>query len=104
MGLASIGQSKNTEMEKGDDGKIIPRTKWFITWRRVGAIARIHYNISKVTIPKKMKNTHEKLLLSEKIFAHITLTKNLFYLLKNIFYNLLQMVAYMSDSFVSGRR
>lgn len=51
-----------------------------------------------------MKNTHEKLLLSEKIFAHITLTKNLFYLLKNIFYNLLQMVAYMSDSFVSGRR
>lgn len=38
----------------------------------MGVIARIHYNISKVTISKKMKNTQEKLFLLEKLFTHIT--------------------------------
>lgn len=71
---------------------------------KLGVTARIHYNISKVTISKKIKNTYEKLFLIEKLFTHITLTKMLLYLLKNIFYNLLQMVADMSYSFISGRR
>lgn len=48
---------------------------------KLGAIARIHYSISKVTIPK-MKNTHERLFLLEKLFTHITLTKKLSYLFK----------------------
>lgn len=49
---------------------------------KLGTIARIHYNISEVTISKKMKNRYEKLLLLEKIFSHITLTKKAFIFIK----------------------
>lgn len=45
---------------------------------KLGAIARIHCNISSVTISKKMMNTHEKLFLLEKLFTHITLTKSFY--------------------------
>lgn len=81
--LASIGQSKNTEMENWDDGTTFSRRKVIYHMKeKLGAIARTHYNISKVTIPKKMKNTHKKLFLLEKLFTHITLTKKLLYLFK----------------------
>lgn len=79
--LASIGQSKNTEMENGDDGKIFSRKVIYHMKEKLGTIARIHYSISKVTIPK-MKNTHERLFLLEKLFTHITLTKKPSYLFK----------------------
>lgn len=68
---------------------------------KLGVIARINENVSKVKISKRMKNTHEKLFLLEELFTHIFgYDNNSSILIKNIFYNLLQMLADMKYSFI----
>lgn len=68
---------------------------------KLGVIARINENVSKVKISKSMKNTHEKLFLLEELFTNIFgYDNNSSILIKNIFYNLLQMLGDTKYSFI----